>query len=111
MGERVSYYFDEHVANAIAKGLRQRGVEVLTTGEAERIGASDEEQLAFARSEDLSLLTNDDDFLKLHAEGFEHAGIVYARQQHLSIGETIQGLMLIYEVLSAEDMMNHVEFL
>ncbi len=111
MTERVSYYVDEHIANTVAKGLRQRGVDVLTTGEAGMIGASDEQQLAFARSEGRVLFTNDDDFLKLYAQGFEHAGIVYARQQHLSVGETIQGLMLIYEVLAGEEMKDHVEFL
>ncbi len=111
MAERVSYYLDEHVASAITKGLRQRGVDVRTTGEAGLIGASDEQQLAFATEEGRVLFTNDDDFLRLHQAGSDHAGIVYVRQQHLSVGETIQGLMLIYEVLNAEEMKNHVEFL
>ncbi len=64
MAERGSYYFDEHVANAITKGLRQRGVDVRTTGEAGLIGASDEQQLAFATEEGRVLCTNDDDFLR-----------------------------------------------
>ncbi len=111
MAERVSYYFDEHVANSIAKGLRQRGVDVLTTGEAGMIGAPDDQQLALATKEGRVLFTNDDDFLRLHTAGSKHSGVVYVRQQHLSVGETIQALMLIYEVLTAEDMKDHVEFL
>ncbi len=27
--DRISFYLDEHVAKAVAKGLRQRGIEVL----------------------------------------------------------------------------------
>lgn len=30
MGRKVSFYTDEHVAKAVARGLRQRGVDVLT---------------------------------------------------------------------------------
>jgi predicted nuclease of predicted toxin-antitoxin system len=111
MAERVSYYLDENVATSIAKGLRQRGVDVLMTVDADMLGVSDEQQLSFAASDGRVLFTKDDDFLKLHAEGFRHAGIVFCRQHHLSVGETIHGLMLIYEVLTSAEMMNHVEYL
>ncbi len=56
------------------------------------------------------MFTQDDDFLKLHAAGWEHAGIVYARQQ-TSVGHIIRSLLLIYEVLSAEEMVNRIEYL
>ncbi len=48
MAGAVKFYTDEHSANAIAEGLRRRGVDALTTVEAGMLGASDEEQLAFA---------------------------------------------------------------
>ena len=48
MAGAVKFYTDEHSANAIAEGLRRRGVDALTTYEAGMLGASDEEQLAFA---------------------------------------------------------------
>ena len=105
----IRYYTDENVSRAIIHGLRQRGVSVLSVPEADMLSASDEEQLAFAVKQKRVIFTHDDDFLKLTA-GLEHAGIVYGSQQ-LSIGNIIRGLMLIYDVLSAEDMKNQVEFL
>ncbi|GAB4579189.1 MAG: hypothetical protein Fur0022_19270 [Anaerolineales bacterium] len=106
----VSYYTDEHVSKAIINGLRQRGVDVLTTKEAGLLGATDEQHLAFASSQKRVIFTQDDDFLRLHANGFKHAGIVYA-PQHSPVGEVIRGLMLIFKVLAQEDMENHIEYL
>jgi len=54
--------------------------------------------------------TQDEDFLALHAAGHQHAGISYA-PQGTSIGKIVRGLMLLYQVLDADDMKNHVEFL
>ena len=107
---RIKYYTDEHVSKAIINGLRQRGVDVLTTKEAGLLGATDEEHLGFASSENRVIFTQDDDFLRLHAIGVKHKGIVYA-PQHSSVGEVIRGLMLVNQVLMQEDMENHVEFL
>ena len=95
---------------AVVKGLRERGVEVSTVAEAGMLGASDEEHLAFAQREDRVVFTQDDDFLRLHAAGTAHAGIVYTRQQ-TSIGEMIYGLMLIVELLGPADMNGHLEYL
>jgi len=47
----IRYYLDEHIAGAVAEGLRRRGIEVLTLTEAEMLGASDEEHFVFAREE------------------------------------------------------------
>lgn len=110
MGQKIRFYTDEHVAKAVVRGLRQRGVDVRTVSEAGMLGASDQEHLALARKEGRVIFTQDDDFLRLHAAGAEHAGIVYAPQQ-TSIGEIIYGLMLIYQILDAKDMTGQVEYL
>jgi uncharacterized protein with PIN domain len=110
MSRKIKFYTDEHVARAVVRGLRQRGADVLTVPEAGLLGASDEEHLARARSEGRVIFTQDDDFLRLHAAGFEHAGIVYAAQQ-TPIGDIIYGLMLIHQVLEPEEMAGHVEYL
>ena len=47
MSQSIKFYTDEHVARAVVRGLRHRGVDVLTVP----LGASDEEQLAQARNE------------------------------------------------------------
>ncbi len=110
MAETFRFYTDEHSAMAVAKGLRRRGIGVMTTYEAGRLGTSDEEQPAFAAMEDRVFFTKDDDFLRLHATGITHAGIVYA-QQGTRVGDIIRGLTLVFEVYGAAEMRNHVEFL
>jgi predicted nuclease of predicted toxin-antitoxin system len=110
MGSKVKFYTDEHVGKAIIKGLRERGADVLTVPEAGLLGAADEEHLKRALAEGRVLFTQDEDYLRLHAAGAEHAGIVYAHQG-TPIGEIIRGLMLVHQVLDAEEMRGHVEFL
>ena len=110
MSEKIRFYTDEHVGKAVIKGLRQRGVDVLTVPEADLLGASDEEHLELAREEKWVIFTQDDDFLALAAAGRRHAGIVYA-PQGTSIGQIIRGLMLVHDVLELDEMENHVEFL
>lgn len=73
-------------------------------------GASDGEYVARARQEARVIFTMDDDFLRLHAESIDHAGIVYAAQG-LSIGDIVHGLMLIRQTLTPAEMSGHVEFL
>jgi hypothetical protein len=43
MVNRLKFHLDESVSNAIAKGLRMRGVDVTTSPEEGLIGASDKE--------------------------------------------------------------------
>lgn len=107
---QVKLYTDEHVAYAVVAGLRQRGVDVLTVVEANLLSASDEVHLERAFEEGRVVFTQDEDFLNLHAAGLNHAGIAYA-PQGTPVGDIIRGLMLIYQVLDAEDMHGHVEFL
>jgi hypothetical protein len=100
---------DEHVPTAVTTGLQRRGVDVLTVQDRGTLAASDADHLALAIEEGRVLFTQDADFLRLHAAGLPHAGIVYAHQQ-TPIGAIIRGLMLIYQVLAPEDMQNHIEF-
>ena len=107
---RIRFYTDEQVARAVVRGLRRRGVDVLTVPEAGTLGASDAEQLQQARDEERVIFTQDDDFLRLAAEGTNHPGIVYASQE-LGVGEIIRGLMVIHGVLEADEMAGRVEYL
>ena len=111
MAEPVKFYTDEHVPKAVIYGLRRRGVDVRTVPEAGMLGASDEELLALAHREGRVLFTQDEDFLRLHAAGIPHAGIVYTHQQSASIGEMVHGLMLTFEVFEASEMEGHLEYL
>ena len=110
MADPIKFYMDEHVPMAITVGLRLRDVDVLTTQEADMLAASDKDHLSLAVREGRGLFTQNVDFLCLHARGIPHAGIAYARQK-TPVGNIVRGLMLIYQVLDPEDMLNHVEFL
>ena len=41
MASEVKFYMDEHVPPAVTRGLRMRGIDVLTTQEARMLGADD----------------------------------------------------------------------
>lgn len=111
MQDRIKFHLDENVSNAIANGLRIRGIDVTTTAEVSLISASDQEQVAFALMEQRVIFTQDDDFLKLHQAGVSHYGITYCRQKSRTIGEIINTLALIWEWLEPDDIKGKVEFI
>jgi predicted nuclease of predicted toxin-antitoxin system len=66
----VRLYFDRPIMTRLATDLRSRGYDVLTTEEAGKDTASDEEQLTFATAERRTILTfNIRDFAPLPGEG------------------------------------------
>jgi hypothetical protein len=108
-------YFDHHVPRAIAVGVRQRGIDVLTT---ETDGTADrDDEFLLQRATDLGriVFTQDRDFLVLVAAWQqtrrEFAGMVYAHQMRITIGAAIHDLVLIASLLHPTDMHNRVEFL
>lgn len=70
----------------------------------------DGKHVALAFADNRVIFTQDADFLRLHAAGVPHRGIVYAPQQ-TAVGHILRGLMLVYDVLSPEEMANHIEYL
>jgi len=112
---KIKIYTDENVNGAIVNGLRRRGVEVQSAHEAGNLGITDEEQLAYAIAQQACLFTHDDDLLTIadHWQkiGKEYFGIIFVHQEKLSIGEIIRQIKLIVDILSQEEMKNHIEFL
>ena len=79
----AAVYLDENVDLLVAAMLRAQGFGVVTTQEANLVGASDAAQLAFAVQQKCCLVThNRDDFVSLHKqyinENREHLGIIVA---------------------------------
>ncbi len=111
MADRIRFHLDENVDPDIGYGLRRYGEDVTTTVESGLRTKSDLIQLDFVRAERRTLVTHDVDFLRLASQSRNHPGIVYCDKLSLSIGEIIRGLILIYEVLTAEDMAGQVEYL
>lgn len=111
MPRTIRYHLDEHIDFAVAQGLRRRGIDVTTTPDAGLLSADDSDHIAFAVASGRVIVSNDPDFLRLHDQAVEHAGIAYCHQQTRSIGEMISALELIWEVLEPEEMQNRVEFI
>lgn len=110
MADRIRFHLDEHVDPAVAMALRRAGIDVTTTVDAGLRTASDKDHVEFARVEERVIVTRDPDFIRLAVRTGDHAGIAFytARQ---SLGEIIEGLILIYEVLTPDEIDGHVEYL
>ena len=111
MPRTIRFHLDENCHRAVAEGLNRRGVDVTTTPEAGLLNATDNEQLVFCEAQGRVLFTQDHDFLRLHASGIAHRGIVYSAKDTCSIGEIIQGLVLVWEIMEPDEIVNRVEFL
>jgi predicted nuclease of predicted toxin-antitoxin system len=111
MPRTIRFHLDEHVDPAIAEGLRRHGIDVTTTPDAGLLRAPDEDHIAFGVAQRRVVFTQDQDFLRLHAAGMPHAGIAFCHQQTRRIGQIIDSLRLIWEVLEPPEMENRVEFI
>ena len=110
MTDRIRFHLDEHVDPAIAAALRRARIDVTTTNETGLRTSDDYAQLAFARSEHRVIVTRDTDFLRMVGDSTDHPGIAFYTSAK-SIREIIEGLILIYEVLTADEMSGQIEFI
>jgi len=111
LAERIRFHFDEHIDPAIARGLRRHGIDVTTTVEARLLRRDDQVHWDYANTSQRVIFTHDPDFLRMAERDSDHPGIVFCHRTAYSIGETIRRLILVYEVLSAEEIAGRVEFL
>jgi hypothetical protein len=106
---------DVHVPAAITEGLRRRGVEVLTAQEDGGRRLPDTVLLDRATALGSVLCTQDEDLLREAAERQRHgvafAGVIYAHQLKVTIGQCIRDLELIATVNEPEDCANQVIYL
>ena len=111
MSDRIQFHLDENVDPAVAIGLQRFGIDVTTSGQMDLLSSVDETQLSFVIREQRVIVTHDEDFLVIHSHGVEHAGIVYCHLGERSIGQMIESLRLIYEILTPDEMKGKVEFI
>jgi hypothetical protein len=113
----VRLYVDEDASEqAVVRGLRARGIDVLTTVEAGRLGTTDAEQIAFAAEQGRTIYTfNVADFARLHRQyqerGLRHSGIAVVPDQRCSVGEKIRRVARLVRSVTAEDMVDCMEYL
>jgi predicted nuclease of predicted toxin-antitoxin system len=111
----VSFYMDEHVDVAITRGLRRRGVDVLTVQEDGR--DSEDDPVLLDRATELGhvTFTRDDDFLaeggRRQQIGDPFAGVIYAHPLRASVGQCVRDLEMIAKASDAAEYANRVEYL
>lgn len=107
----LSFLVDENVPYEIVEGLRRRNIIVFTLIETDLISAPDSDILQYAKDHSIVVYTRDADFLRLHAQGIEHSGIIYHHPLTYSIGEIIRRLVVASDIISLDDLRNQIRFL
>lgn len=107
----MRFHLDEHVAHAIADGLRRRSIDVTTTTDAHLLNAPDADHIDFAKAGSRVVFTNDSDFLRHAAADPEHFGVAYCAQGKRSFGEIVRHLALMHDVMNHDEMRGRIEYL
>ena len=106
---------DVHAPIAITESLRRRGVDVLTAQKDETDQFEDSPLLDRATESGRVLSTQDEDFLgegarrQRTSESF--AGIIYAHQMRVTIGQCVHDLELVAKVYEPAEMADRIEHL
>jgi hypothetical protein len=111
----VAFYMDVHVPRPMTRGLRKRGVDVLTAQEDGTARWEDWQLLDRSGELDRVLFSQDEDLLieaaRRQREGIHFAGVTYAPQLELSIGQFIEELEILAKAGLPADFVNRVQYL
>jgi predicted nuclease of predicted toxin-antitoxin system len=110
LADRIRFHLDEHIDPAVAIALRRAGINVTTTNEVGLRTKDDMAQLNFARDEVRVMVTRDQDFLTLVSGATKHSGVAFYTASK-SLREIIERLILIFEVMTPDEMSGHIEYL
>ncbi|MGL5793239.1 MAG: DUF5615 family PIN-like protein [Waterburya sp.] len=110
----IRLYLDEDVNVLIADLLNAKGFDVLTVRDAGQLQATDEEQLAYAVSQQRALVThNRSDFEKIiqtyFFTGQKHYGVILAVRH--SPQKIVQRLLAILNQVTADEIENQVRYI
>jgi predicted nuclease of predicted toxin-antitoxin system len=110
----LAFFIDEDVHEELAAALRRQGINAVNAHECGRKGEEDAEQLAFAVSQQRTLMTfNVTDFETLADEYFwqgkPHFGIIVSPQR--SLRETLRRLLAVTTKFTRESLANQLLYL
>lgn len=111
----IRLYMDLHIRRSITEGLRRNGIDVITAQGAGCVELNDPDLLDRATQLGRVLLSMDDDLLteasRRQTEDIPVAGVIYAHQLRITVGQAVRDVSLISEVYDLADIANSVEFL
>lgn len=107
-------YLNEHISPRLAIQLRKHGFDAISSQEAKLLSSSDDEQFAFAVSEQRSILTfNHSDYVSRHENylrtGKEHWGIILSTEE--KIGVLLRRLLRLLDYVSTNELKNQIRWL
>ena len=108
-------YFDEDVSGAIVKNLRNRGFDVVSVPEVDRLGRTDEAQMRFAVSQRRTVFTHNlVHFEELHRQmierGEHHFGVIVAKRRP-SDEIVVRKLLELLDSETADEMRDQLRYL
>jgi hypothetical protein len=109
----IELYLDEDVDVLLADLVRARGFCAVTTRDADRLGASDLEQLDWAADQHKTFLTHNREHFELlaaefHAAARTHAGIIIT-ERHPPY-EILRRLLRILNHVTADEMRDQIRY-
>lgn len=111
----LAFYMDHHVHAAVTRGLRRRGVDCLTLYEDGTNQDDDEAVLHRATQLERVLISQDRDLLIIACRwqrmGIQFSGLAWSEQNGISIGQAVNDIEMIAQIMTAEEMKNGVVFL
>ncbi|MDI6793469.1 MAG: DUF5615 family PIN-like protein [bacterium] len=111
---KLKLYLDEDLSPVLAKALRSKGFDVISSHETGMNGKSDEEQLKYATSQQRAILSfNVGDYAILaksfYQEKHDHFGIIVSRK--IELKELIRCALNLLRKVQQKEMKNRFEWL
>lgn len=111
----LRYFFNHNVSGAVARGLRQRGVDVVTARDDDSHELEDPDLLQRSVVLDRVLFTHDDDLLRVthqwQTDGRRFPGVVYVHQTQLTIGHQVRELEWLANAMDTRQIEGRVLYL
>jgi hypothetical protein len=110
----IRFFTDEDVYGDVARILRSHGFDAVSTPEANRLSETDPSQLEWCRQQGRAIVSfNVGHFAAMHTQwavaGDPHMGIIVSHQR--PIGDLMRRLVRLARTLTAEEMVDRLEYL
>ncbi|HLC62122.1 MAG TPA: DUF5615 family PIN-like protein [Candidatus Nanoarchaeia archaeon] len=97
----MKFLADENVDLPAVKTLKRLGVNIISIHDIGMVEYADEEILNYAKENEIAVITQDTDFLRLHAKNSENAGIIFLTKPLNTGGliKEIQKIVMLFDNL------------